>query len=1062
MKPFPVIVVFCCLSLLGVFLLPQLPVKLNPSRKIPVVSISFTMQGQSARVVETEATSKLEAMVARFRGVKKIQSYSANGYGRITVFLDEHTDPDLARFEISTMVWQARTSLPPEVSYPYIVLSGTDQETQRAFLRYTVNAPVSPLQIQEYIQDHLKPKLSEIKGIDKIDIAGASRMVYKLTYDYSRLQRHDVSVDELRSAVRSCLDRDFLGIGKIESEDAQAQWIRVALLPESNNLPFDPALIRVKNSAGVVLYLDQLVQTTCEEEESSYFRINGLNSVYLSLTAEDATNQLKISNEVQTLMNSLQDSFPAGYEFHLLYDAAEYITAEMNKIYFRAGLTILVLLLFILLTYRNWKYSLLIIVSLLVNLAVAVLFYRLFRLEMQLFSLAGLTISLTLSIDNLIIMSDQILNQGNRKAFLAILAATVTSIGSLAVILFMDEQVRANLQDFAGVIIVNLTISLFISLFFVPALIEQFHIRKRQRPVRFSRKCRLRWLVYFNRMYEKILVFTARRKGWLLALLVLFFGLPVFLLPEKTGPQPQQGRWFAETPETPPSFWAEMYNKTLGSTFYKEHIKPIVDPLLGGTMRLFAQKVGTGSYFSGERSETSLQVTASLPNGATKEQMNALIQKMESYIRQYPEIRQFETYVENGQRASIRILFVPEHQRSRFPHLLQYELISRALELGGGSWRIYGLGDGFDNEIRNQAGSRRIKLLGYNYDELYALAEAVKDSLLLYRRIKEVTIDADFSYYKNDYSEFVFRLDKEKLAQEEIAPIELYRSLTPLFARNSHAADWVYGKQREPVVLTARQSEELDVWNLENYPGKIGSREYKLSDVATIEKWQAPQNIAKENQQYRLCIQFEYIGAYQQAWRITDQAIDRFNRTAPLGYKAEHDSYQYWWREGNSGRYSLLFLIVVVIYFATGILFNSLKQPFVIIFIIPVSFIGLFLTFYLFNLGFDQGGFAALILLTGISVNANIYLLNEYNNIRRNRSGLTPLKAYLKAWNAKIRPVFLTIASTVLGFIPFMVGYREAFWFPLAAGTIGGLLLSLPGVFLCLPIFMGIKKQNIS
>ena len=421
-------------------------------------------------------------------------------------------------------------------------------------------------------------------------------------------------------------------------------------------------------------------------------------------------------------------------------------------------------------------------------------------------------------------------------------------------------------------------------------------------------------------------------------------------------------------------------------------------------------------------------------------------------------MKQFETYIENGQRASIHMLFVKKHQRSSFPNVLKNNLISKAIELGGGSWSVYGLGDGFDNEIKEQAGSSRIKLLGYNYDELYALAEAVKDSLLQYRRIKEVIIDSEFSWYKNDYSEFVFSLNKERLAQKGITPVDMFNSLTPLFEKNSYVADWIYQNRIDPIVLSARQSKEFDIWNLVNYPGKIGDKKYKLTEAANIEKWQAPQSIAKENQQYRLCIQYEYIGAYQQAWKVNERTIELFNRTAPLGYKAEQDNARYWWNEGKSGQYGLLFIIIVIIYFTTSILFNSLKQPLVIIFIIPISFIGLFLTFYFFNLNFDQGGFAAFILLTGITVNANIYILNEYNNIKKNHPNMEPVKIYLKAWNAKIRPIFLTIISTTLGFIPFIIGYRESFWFPLAAGTIGGLIISLLGIFIFRPVFMGIKN----
>ncbi|MGM9755959.1 MAG: efflux RND transporter permease subunit, partial [Parabacteroides sp.] len=163
----------------------------------------------------------------------------------------------------------------------------------------------------------------------------------------------------------------------------------------------------------------------------------------------------------------------------------------------------------------------------------------------------------------------------------------------------------------------------------------------------------------------------------------------------------------------------------------------------------------------------------------------------------------------------------------------------------------------------------------------------------------------------------------------------------------------------------------------------------------------------------------------------------------------------YWsWTESDNSQYLLLGLIIVIIFFTTSILFNSLKQPLAVIFVIPISYIGVFLTFYLFRLNFDQGGFASFVLLCGITVNASIYILNEYNQLRRRFPMLTPLRAYLKAWNAKITPILLTILSTILGFVPFLLGTeKEAFWFPLAAGTIGGLILSLLGIFVYLPLF---------
>ena len=173
-----------------------------------------------------------------------------------------------------------------------------------------------------------------------------------------------------------------------------------------------------------------------------------------------------------------------------------------------------------------------------------------------------------------------------------------------------------------------------------------------------------------------------------------------------------------------------------------------------------------------------------------------------------------------------------------------------------------------------------------------------------------------------------------------------------------------------------------------------------------------------------------------------------------MGYTVQVERSYWSWAESDNSQYLLLGLIIVIIFFTTSILFNSLKQPLAVIFVIPISYIGVFLTFYLFRLNFDQGGFASFVLLCGITVNASIYILNEYNQLRRRFPMLTPLRAYLKAWNAKITPILLTILSTILGFVPFLLGAdKEAFWFPLAAGTIGGLILSLLGIFVYLPLF---------
>ena len=1057
---FTLIVAFVCVALVGLALVPLLPVKLNPSRTLPGFTVRFSMPGTSARVVEMTATSKLEAMLARVKGIRGIYSTSGNGWGSISVNLDKHVDAAVARFEASTIIRQTWPELPDGVSYPYIQMQSPGQSSQSPFMTFTINAPATPVLIQQYAEEHIKTRLAQLSGIYKINLSGATPMEWRLEYDSEQLRTLGISTDDIREAVRSHYQKEFMGTYDVEQGASDKQWIRLALVPEFENKNFDPenrdfdaGRIQVKMKDGRIIGLNELVKVSrVEEQPQSYYRINGLNSIYLSVVAEETANQLALSKEVKAYMDGIRSLLPAGYEIHTSYDATEFIQEELSKIYLRTGVTVAILLLFVLLITFSPKYLFLIVVSLSVNIAIAVIFYYAFGLEMQLYSLAGITVSLNLVIDNTIVMSDHYLRRGNRKVFMSVLAATLTTIGALAIIFFLDEKIRLNLQDFAAVVIINLGVSLLVALLFVPSLIDKIGLERRKktslsklgrrmgsvRPFMWIRSKMRRVPVYFSCFYGWLIRILCRWRVAVCILLLLAFGLPVFLLPEKMKGDDK---------------WAEVYNKTLGTSTYKEKVKPVVDKALGGTLRLFVQKVYEGSYFT-RNEEVVLHANANLPNGSTLEQMNTLVKKMETYLSEFKEIRQFQTSVESARRASIHIYFTKEHQKSGFPYTLKANMIGKALQLGGGDWSIYGLQDqGFSNNVREHAGSFRVKMYGYNYDELYAQAEKLKEKLLSHRRIREVTIGSDFSWWKDDYMEFYFNLDKRRMAEEGIGAGRLFSAIRPVYGRNMEIGSVVTEEGTEKIKLSSRQSEERDVWAMQYYPFEAGGKEYKLSELATVEKGQMPQEVAKENQQYRLCLQYEYIGSSEQGNKLLKKDLEEFNGLLPMGYTAQSEENNWSWGGKGNKQYRLLLIVIAIIFFITSILFNSLKQPLAIIFVIPVSYIGVFLTFYWFKLNFDQGGFASFVLLCGITVNASIYILNEYNSIRKRLPRLSPLRAYVKAWNTKVIPIFLTVASTILGFIPFMVGAeKEGFWFPLAAGTIGGLIMSVIGVFIFLPV----------
>ena len=681
LSSFTLIVTFVCLSLIGVVLVPLLPVKLAPSRTLPGLTVSFSMPGNSSRVIEAEVTSKLEAMMARVKGIRKVNSTSDNGSGSISLELDKHADIDVTRFEVSTIIRQTWPQLPEGVSYPQISTRRSDDKASRPFITYTLNAPANPILIQQYAEENIKPVLGQLKGIYKVELNGATPMEWQLEYDSDQLSRLGITLQAVQRAINRHYEKEFLGICSIEKGAEGREWIRLVRTSTEKEMEFEPGAIQLQAEDGTMVTLDKLIKVRhVEERPQSYYRINGLNSVYLYITAEETANQLNLSGEVKHLMGELQQKMPPGYEVHISYDATEYIQKELDKIYFRTGLTVLILLLFVALITRNLRYLFLIVTSLAVNISVAVILYYAFGLEMQLYSLAGITISLNLVIDNTIVMTDHILHRRNLKAFVSVLAATLTTIGALVIIFFLDEKIRLNLQDFAAVVIINLAVSLFVALFFVPSMIDKIGLEKKKRRKRRRFLLRptfmKRLTVYFTRFYQGVIYYLCRFRVIACLLLLLGFGLPVFMLPEK---MEGEGKW------------VEYYNKVFDNPTFKDKVKPVINKALGGSLRLFAEKVYEGSYFNRDEGEVVLSVYATLPNGSTLEQMNVLIKRMETYLSDFKEIRQFQTYIYNARQANIQIYFTKENQRSGFPYTLKANIISKALTLGGGSWSVYGL-----------------------------------------------------------------------------------------------------------------------------------------------------------------------------------------------------------------------------------------------------------------------------------------------------------------------------------------------------------------------------------
>jgi multidrug efflux pump subunit AcrB len=617
----------------------------------------------------------------------------------------------------------------------------------------------------------------------------------------------------------------------------------------------------------------------------------------------------------------------------------------------------------------------------------------------------------------------------------------------------MDERLRSYLADLGIVVIINLLVSLGVVLFFLPSLMEAMPLPAKQRATKrwffiFKKggASKYRGIVYFNQIYFKVIQFLGRFKVAFFILAILGFGLPVFLLPAKI--HDAEG-WFAKT-----------YNNTIGSDWFNTNARPIAEKVLGGTLRLFVQHSFENSYY-GDKEKTVLYIRPQMPPGATIDQMNDLLVPLERYLAQFKEIDQFQSEV-SSTWAQITVNFTEAAENSGFPFLLKEMVLREANDMAGADWDVYGVGEGFSNSLRETIGQNRITLNGYNFDELYAIAEKIKGTLLEVPRIKEVEILSQDTWYKNQSYEFVMSFDRSRLANLKTNPYSVYASLYNYAKNDNNIATTIVNGQQENVKLVSQQSNTMDMWQVKHAPARLGKKIVRLKNVASLVKEPVSLSICKENQQYKLILAYDYIGTYEMARYNQQKILEDIEPKLPLGYTISGDGQYHFWDNKSKKQYWLLLLVIAIIFFIGAVLFESLLLPFAVILMVPISYMGIFLTFYIFGLNFDQGGFAAFILLSGITVNAALYLINDYNNLRRNYKNTgRPLKMlYYKAFSYKITPILLIILSTTLGLVPFLWGgQKEVFWPALAAGTIGGLIFSIIGIVFYLPLFLGIYKE---
>ena len=448
---------------------------------------------------------------------------------------------------------------------------------------------------------------------------------------------------------------------------------------------------------------------------------------------------------------------------------------------------------------------------------------------------------------------------------------------------------------------------------------------------------------------------------------------------------------------------------------------------IGGGVYLFINYVYKGEVWS--FSETNaLYVMIKLPSGSESAEVLRIVERFEQEIKKNPIYKNFYTTL-YSRYARIEVDF---KEASIGIASLKGKLENLATKFANCKITIYGMGTVFFTG-GGMVGIPEISLSGYDYYRMKGLAEMVKKKLEENPRVTDV--DINFSWYGKQ-KEFILQ-PKKTLPVFGLTPTEVSMALRqrmsfPLFTR------------KERIQVNIFKDTLFNLQELKRIPVMRG---VELNDIGVIKEIVTPGIIKRENQKYRKDIAYEFRGSYKMA----EGFKKTFLKTIKLPDGFSLKPFLFIKKEIGLKKKEIVISILLALFLLMAILaslYESFAKPLLILFVIPISFIGVSLIYAITKTNFDTSAFVGLILLIGIAVNDGIILIDHLSKSKE--QGVNEI---VRRAGHRFRPILITTVTTLVGLLPFIFVKSEILMFSkLALSCIGGLIFSTCGSLIILPV----------
>ncbi|WP_442587789.1 efflux RND transporter permease subunit [Pedobacter sp. AW31-3R] len=1041
---FKIIIIFFLCSVTGIFLLTELPVQLTPDSSLPSLTIQTTTDKSTPEITERTITIPIEKVLSRLKGIETIKSSSGANYSIINLSFQKWTDPVKFKFEANSQLRALFKTFPNGTVYPNITLDKAyDENFNDVLLNYGLLC--SGLNNAEMLtlRSKILPAIKKNRGISNISVQYARDSIVIIHVFPAKLKSFGLSITDITEAVSRGITGNEYGLTKIKSNiyniSFESQILSIQDIYSFPIKKMEDRLITMKDVCELKLSLSPI---------SSYHRINGREVISIDISAAPNINTIELSNRIQRKLDSVAKTLSKDISLVLLKDNTKPLRSELYATAFRAVLSIVILVVFIIVFTKRIQYISIIIISLFANICIAFNFYYICRVDIHLYSIVGITISLGMVIDNTIIIIEDIQRHRKNRIFSAIVAATFTTFGSLIALFFLPEEQQVNIIDFAKAIIIMLAVSLPIAYFLIPSLLFYFPFKNgnHQRSIAKSRL-----LIKFNHFYYKQLCFMLRYRNFCIICMILIFGIPVFLLPRKIEDD---------------VIGKNIYNSIFGSDFYNSEIRDPLNKYLGGFMYLYISSNKRNRHSQKASKDGDINIRILPSNGSTIDQLNNATREFERCLKNYNKEISYYTIHVNDNEASILIKFKP-HYNKHFPFRLKSRLEELASNSGSVETIVYGIGDGFSNQLNEDLSDATLVLKGYDYTHLMNIAKNVQKVLLQNVRVEMTQISSEKRNYVQPNKEFEIDLSSRNSSYlSDIRASDLRQSFS-FDEKIMYQIGVIINTTNDFYPLFIENEPELppDVWTLLHSPIPSKDSSYtKLSKFGQLNFNVFHGNIKRENMEYVLNIHYRYLGSYESNDVFQKSFIEKMQSGLALGYSISQSFADSVNSKRDSAYLWVIPMALFIIFIIVAALLESISKSIAILIMVPISFTGVFIFFYLFEIGFDEGAYASLLMLCGLVCNMCLYVINDLNHYfmtKSHQNHQDEIRTYIKSFAAKAGPILITAMASIVSLLPFLFTKEDdGFWFTLSIGTIGGLIVSIFCVYLILPIFILHKPTN--